>query len=69
MKLSFLDKTSAPFLKLTLNAYSTRHKAIAKNVSNVETEGYRQGTHRFYPQSFVERWWCCLWTLTPGFFL
>jgi flagellar basal-body rod protein FlgB len=41
MKLNLLGKTSAPFLKLTLNAYSTRHKAIAKNVSNVETEGYR----------------------------
>jgi flagellar basal-body rod protein FlgB len=40
MTFNLLDKTNASFLKMTLNAYSTRHKAIAKNVTNVETENY-----------------------------
>lgn len=35
------SKTRIPFLKTTLDAYSTRHKAIAKNIANVETQDYR----------------------------
>jgi flagellar basal-body rod protein FlgB len=35
------SKTKVPFLKTTLNAYSTRHKAIANNIANVETRDYR----------------------------
>ena len=41
MTFNLLDKTNAAFLRMTLNAYSTRHKAIAKNISNVETRDYK----------------------------
>ena len=41
MTFKLLDKTNVSFLKTTLNAYSTRHKAIAKNMSNIETRDYK----------------------------
>ena len=41
MTFNLLNKTNVSFLKTTLNAYSTRHKAIAKNMSNVETKDYK----------------------------
>ncbi len=36
-----LDKTLAPLLRRTLQAYSKRHAAVAENIANVETKNYR----------------------------
>ncbi len=36
-----LAKTSAPVLRQALTAYSARHTAIAENIANVETKGFR----------------------------
>ncbi|MFQ5639703.1 MAG: flagellar basal body rod protein FlgB [bacterium] len=36
-----LSKTLIPFLKKTLDAYSIRHQAIAENIANVDTPGYK----------------------------
>ena len=41
MKFNPLDKTIVPLLRKSLEAYSTRHTAIAENISNVDTKGYR----------------------------
>ncbi len=36
-----LEKTMAPLLRRTLDAYSRRHAAVAENIANVETKSYR----------------------------
>ena len=41
MKFSPLNKTLVPILKKSLDAYSTRHKAIAENIANIDSQGYR----------------------------
>jgi flagellar basal-body rod protein FlgB len=41
MTFNLLNKTNVSFLKSTLDAYSTRHQAIAENMSNVETRDYK----------------------------
>ncbi len=42
MKFNPIAKTSVPFLKRSLDAYAARQRAIAENMSNVETKGYRR---------------------------
>ncbi|RMF62348.1 MAG: flagellar basal body rod protein FlgB [Calditrichaeota bacterium] len=41
MKFNPLAKTGIPLLKKSLDAYAARHKAIAENIANVDTKGYR----------------------------
>lgn len=41
MKFSPINKTLVPLLKKSLDAYSARHTAIAENIANVETTGFR----------------------------
>lgn len=41
MKFSPLEKTLVPLLRHSLDAYNKRHNAIAENISNVATKGYR----------------------------
>ncbi|MFQ5751322.1 MAG: flagellar basal body rod protein FlgB [bacterium] len=41
MKFSPLNKTLVPILKKSLDAYATRHKAIAENIANIDSQGYR----------------------------
>ena len=42
MKFNPLSKMAAvPLLKKSLGAYSERNQAIAENIANVETKGYR----------------------------
>ncbi|MCH9008141.1 flagellar basal body rod protein FlgB [candidate division KSB1 bacterium] len=41
MKFSPLEKTLVPLLRQSLDAYNKRHTAIAENISNVATKGYR----------------------------
>lgn len=41
MSFNPLDKTLAPLLRRTLDAYSKRHTAVAENIANVETKGYQ----------------------------
>lgn len=41
MEFNPLSKTLAPLLRKTLTAYSARHTAIAENIANVETKGFR----------------------------
>ncbi len=36
-----LAKTLVPLIKSSLNAYASRQEAIAQNISNIETEGYK----------------------------
>lgn len=47
MEFSFLSKTAVPLLRKSLDAYSRRHTAIAENIANVETEGFRPAEVRF----------------------
>lgn len=41
MKINPLSQTMVPVLKKSLDAYAMRHKAVAENIANVDTEGYR----------------------------
>jgi len=41
MKFNPLSQTIVPVLKKGLDAYAVRHKAIAENIANVDTEGFR----------------------------
>lgn len=41
MKINPLSQTIVPTLKSGLDAYAVRHKAIAENIANVDTEGFR----------------------------
>ena len=41
MEFNPLDKTLVPLLRKSLDAYTTRHTAIAENMANVETKGFR----------------------------
>jgi len=41
MSFNPLDKTLAPLLRRTLDAYSKRHTAVAENIANVETKNYQ----------------------------
>jgi flagellar basal-body rod protein FlgB len=41
MKINVLNKTLVPLLKMSLNAYTTRQQAIAENISNQDTPGYK----------------------------
>ena len=42
LKEKLFDATSLPLLKLGLDTYSLRHRAIADNVANAETPGYQR---------------------------
>lgn len=42
MKFNPLAKTDIPLLRKTLETYSLRQRAIAENIANVETKGYRR---------------------------
>jgi len=44
---TIVDKTTVPLLHKCLNAYSSRHKAIANNIANVEAPGYNRVEVRF----------------------
>ena len=41
MNFNPLQKTLAPLLRKTLDAYSARQTAISENIANVETRGFR----------------------------
>jgi len=41
-KLAILDKTSIPVASKGLDAYTHRGRAIANNIANVSTQGYRR---------------------------
>ena len=41
------DATSLPLLRKGMDAYSIRHRAIADNVANAETHGYKRKEVRF----------------------
>ena len=47
MKLNPFSQTIVPELKQGLDAYAVRHKAIAENIANVDTVGYRPLTVNF----------------------
>ncbi|GAB4364483.1 MAG: flagellar basal body rod protein FlgB [Calditrichia bacterium] len=45
-----LNKTAIPALSKGLDVYALRHKAIAANIANVQTEGYRRQEVKFEDQ-------------------
>ena len=47
LKDRLLDATQIPLLKLGLDAYALRHRAIADNVANAETYGYQRKEVKF----------------------
>jgi len=47
LKDRLLDATQIPLLRLGLDAYALRHRAIADNVANAETFGYQRKEVKF----------------------
>ena len=48
--LKLFDVTNIPVLSKALDAYSLRHKAIASNIANINTVGYKPKTVTFEDQ-------------------
>ena len=48
--MKLFDSTNIPVLGRALDAYALRHKAIASNIANVNTVGYRAKTVSFEDQ-------------------
>ena len=47
LKEKLFGATEIPLLKLGLDAYTMRQRAIADNIANIETKGYRRKDVRF----------------------
>ncbi len=48
--MKLFDVTNIPVLSKALDAYSLRHKAIASNIANINTAGYKPKTVTFEDQ-------------------
>ncbi len=42
MKISFFDRSRVPLLEKELDLFAVRNKAIANNIANIETPGYKR---------------------------